>query len=408
MSNILKFAAKNVSANKKRTMITLAVIVIGLCSINIGKGIMSGMQRESELSVTQGRTGEIQIHKQGYFDAGEFNLLSYAMSNASALQDEVRQTEGVEEVSGRIQFGGLLAKGDEIAVVVFCKAIDTINEVKVCPRIKDNIIAGRFLTSDDSNGAVIADGLRKGIGAKLGDYIIVVANTKDGYQNAVELKIVGIIKEKAAQANTRLVYLSQEKTQQLLYMGDEVTEIVIRASQKQKLEFLNEGLNHLLNNRGLESNTWRDVSAFFVGVMEKQNAVVFALCLIFYCIVISSIANTMVLSLFERKKEIGTMMAIGIKYKHVIKLIIMESTIIGSIGSFIGVLLSAVIISILNNTGMSYKPPTGDDLVTIYPLINSTFMVFSFVLGFLSAILGSIYPAMKVLQVNPIDALRTV
>jgi putative ABC transport system permease protein len=116
----------------------------------------------------------------------------------------------------------------------------------------------------------------------------------------------------------------------------------------------------------------------------------------------------MVLSLFERKKEIGTMMAIGIKYKHVIKLIIMESTIIGSIGSFFGVLLSAVIISILNNTGMSYKPPTGDDMVTIYPLINSTFMVFSFVLGFLSAILGSIYPAMKVLQVNPIDALRTV
>jgi putative ABC transport system permease protein len=389
-------------------MITLAVIVIGLCSINIGKGIMSGMQRESELSVTQGRTGEIQIHKQGYFDAGEFNLLSYSMNNASALQDEVRQTEGVEDVSGRIQFGGLLAKGDEIAVVVFCKAIDTINEVKVCPRIKDNIIAGRFLTIDDSNGAVIADGLRKGIGAKLGDYIIIVANTKDGYQNAVELKIVGIIKEKAAQANTRLVYLSQEKTQELLYMGDEVTEIVLRASQKEKLESVNERLNHLLNNRGLESNTWRDVSAFFVGVMEKQNAVVFALCLIFYCIVISSIANTMVLSLFERKKEIGTMMAIGIKYKHVIKLIIMESTIIGSIGSFVGVLLSAVIISILSNTGMSYKPPTGDDMVTIYPLINSTFMVFSFVLGFLSAILGSIYPAMKVLQVNPIDALRTV
>jgi putative ABC transport system permease protein len=408
MSNILKFAAKNVSANKKRTMITLAVIVIGLCSINIGKGIMSGMQRESELSVTQGRTGEIQIHKQGYFDAGEFNLLSYSMNNASALQDEVRQTEGVEDVSGRIQFGGLLAKGDEIAVVVFCKAIDTINEVKVCPRIKDNIIAGRFLTIDDSNGAVIADGLRKGIGAKLGDYIIIVANTKDGYQNAVELKIVGIIKEKAAQANTRLVYLSQEKTQELLYMGDEVTEIVLRACQKEKLESVNERLNHLLNNRGLESNTWRDVSAFFVGVMEKQNAVVFALCLIFYCIVISSIANTMVLSLFERKKEIGTMMAIGIKYKHVIKLIIMESTIIGSIGSFVGVLLSAVIISILSKTGMSYNPPTGDDMVTIYPLINSTFMVFSFVLGFLSAILGSIYPAMKVLQVNPIDALRTV
>ena len=66
MLKILKFAFNNVAANKKRTLITLAVIIIGLCSINIGKGLMAGLQKESELGVTEGRTGEIQIHKQGY------------------------------------------------------------------------------------------------------------------------------------------------------------------------------------------------------------------------------------------------------------------------------------------------------------------------------------------------------
>ncbi|MGD9246230.1 MAG: ABC transporter permease [Desulfobacterales bacterium] len=408
MLRILRFAANNVTANKKRTLLTIAVIIIGLCSINIGKGIMSGMQKESELSVTEGRTGEIQIHKQGYFDSSELNILNYSINNASRLQDELKRIEGVEDVAGRIQFGGLLAKGDETAVVVFCRAADIANEVKVCPKIKDNIIEGRFLTEDDANGAVIAEGLQKGIGANLGDFIIVVANTKDGFQNAVELEIVGIIKEKAAQANTRLVYLSMEKAQELLYMGDEVTEIVMKTSENSNVDVLNQRLNHLLKNRGLESNTWVDVSAFFVGVMEKQNVVVFALCLIFYCIVISSITNTMVLTLFERQKEIGTMMAIGIKSGHVIRLIIMESTIIGFIGSLMGILLSALVIVVLNRIGLSYKPPAGADLVTIYPLINPSFMFLSFVLGVLSAIVGSIYPARKVLQVNPIDALRTV
>ena len=76
MKNKLKFAVNNVVANKKRTLITLTVIIIGLCAINIGKGIMTGMQKESELSVTQGRTGEIQIHKQGYFDASEIRYSS--------------------------------------------------------------------------------------------------------------------------------------------------------------------------------------------------------------------------------------------------------------------------------------------------------------------------------------------
>jgi putative ABC transport system permease protein len=408
MLKILKFAANNVTANKKRTLLTIAVIIIGLCSINVGKGIMSGIQKDSELNVTEGRTGEIQIHKQGYFDSSELNILNYSINNASRLQDELKRIEGVEDVAGRIQFGGLLAKGDETAVVVFCRAADIANEVKVCPKIKDNIIEGRFLTEDDANGAVIAEGLQKGIGANLGDFIIVVANTKDGFQNAVELEIVGIIKEKAAQANTRLVYLSMEKAQELLYMGDEVTEIVMKTSENSNVDVLNQRLNHLLKNRGLESNTWVDVSAFFVGVMEKQNVVVFALCLIFYCIVISSITNTMVLTLFERQKEIGTMMAIGIKSGHVIRLIIMESTIIGFIGSLMGILLSALVIVVLNRIGLSYKPPAGADLVTIYPLINASFMFLSFVLGVLSAIVGSIYPARKVLQVNPIDALRTV
>lgn len=408
MLKILRFAANNIAANKKRTLITLAVIIIGLFSINIGKGIMSGMQKESKLSVTEGRSGEIQIHKQGYFDASELTMLNYAIDGYSQLHDELKRMEGIADVAGRIQFGGLLAKGDETAVLVFCRAADIENEVKVCPRIKDNVIEGRFLTKDDANGAVVASGLKKGIGANIGDLIIIVSNTKDGFQNAVEVEIVGIIEEKAAQANTRLVYLSIQKAQELLYMGDEATEIVMRTHENSDVDSLNQKLNHLLKSRGLESNTWVDVSEFFVGVMEKQNAIVFALCLIFYLIVICSITNTMMLTLFERKKEIGTMMAIGIKSRYVIRLIVIESTIIGVIGSLLGILLSAGVIVMLNRIGLSYQPPMGMNLVTIYPLINPPFMLLSFVLGVLSAIVGSIYPARKVLNVNPIDALRTV
>jgi len=408
MLKILKFAVNNVTANKKRTLITLAVIIIGLCSINIGKGLMAGLQKESELGVTEGRTGEIQIHKQGYFDASEFTMLNYSIDNFSQLQNELKRIEGIEYLAGRIQFGGLLAKGDETAVVVFCRAADIVNEVKVCTRIKESIIEGRFLTKDDANGAVVASGLKKGIGANVGDQIIIVANTKDGFQNAVELEIVGIIEEKAALANTRLVYLPIGKAQELLYMDNEVTEIVINTSENSNLDALSDSLNQLIQSRGLQSNTWKDVATFFVDIMKKQNAVVLILCLIFYLIVIASITNTMVLTLFERKKEIGTLMAIGIKAKDVILLIVMESTIIGVIGSLLGVLLSAIVIIILSNVGWTRSLPQTNTFVTIYPLINVPFMFLSLALGVLSSIVASIYPARKVLKVNPVDALRTV
>ncbi|MBW2194267.1 MAG: ABC transporter permease [Deltaproteobacteria bacterium] len=407
MKNILSFAAKNVTANRKRTLITIVTIVVGLCFINVGRGIMSGMQRESELSLTEGRTGEIQLHKRGYFDASELSNLSYSIPAYSQLQRELTDVEGVEYAAGRLQFGGMLAKEEELAVVVFCRAADVVNEVKVCPRILENIVEGRFLSKDETRGAVIASGLRKGIGANIGDLLIVVANTKDGFMNAIELEVIGIIEEKAAQANTRLVYMPMAKAQELLYMDDEVTEIVLKTSKDSDIDVLNGKLNHMFSGGGIESNTWKEVSAFFVDVMKKQDAVVFALCVIFYLIVISSITNTMMLTLWERKKEIGTMMALGIKGRHVIKLVVTESMIIGFVGSLIGILMSVLVITILSGTGLSYTPPQAASPVKIYPAIDLAFMFLSFVLGVLSSIAATIYPARKVLQVNPIDALRT-
>jgi len=101
-------------------------------------------------------------------------------------------------------------------------------------------------------------------------------------------------------------------------------------------------------------------------------------------------------------------MAIGIKAKDVILLIVMESTIIGVIGSLLGVLLSAIVIIILSNVGWTRSLPQTNTFVTIYPLINVPFMFLSLALGVLSSIVASIYPARKVLKVNPVDALRTV
>lgn len=406
MRNVVKVAARNVTANKKRTLITIVTITIGLCAINIGKGLISGMQRESKLNVTEGRTGEIQIHKQGFLDANELTTLDYSIDNYSGLRDELKEIEGIRHLSGRIQFGGLLAKEDE-TTVVFCRAADIENEIKVCPRIKENIIEGRFLTRDDTNGAVIASGLKNGLGVNLGESVIIVANTEDGYQNAVEVTVVGVIEEKTAQANKRLVYMPIRVARELLYMEDKVTEIAIKTDGGGDIDLLNDRLNSLLKGRSLESNTWKDVSAFFVDVMKKQNVVIFALCVIFYFIVVSSITNTMTLTVFERKKEIGTMMAIGIKAKEIIRLLVTESMIIGLLGSLSGIAISAVIIMILGRAGLTRTPPESTAPITIYPFISRPFMLLSFFLGILSSVAASVYPAGKVLRLNPVDALRS-
>lgn len=407
MNSILKIASRNLAANKRRTLITVVIITIGLCSVNTGKGIMSGMQKESELGVTEGRTGEIQIHKRGYFYASELTLLDYAIDDYRDLREEIMSIEGVRYVAGRIHFGGLVAT-EEQTTPVFCRGVEAANELKVCPRVTENIIEGRFLTANAADEAVMAGGLSKGIRVGLGDPVIIVANTEDGFQNAIEVEIVGIIEEKIAQANARLVYLPVGTAQRLLYMEDKVNEVVIKTDGRNEIEAVNRTINGRLRGRLLRSSTWKEVATFFVDVMRKQNVIILAVCFIFYFIVMSSITNTMTLAVFERKREIGTMMAVGIKPGYITRLIVVEGMMIGLLGSLVGIMASSAVIVILGAVGLTRTPPGSLVPVTINPFISWPFMMVSFGLGILSAVVASIYPARRTLEVDPADALRGV
>jgi putative ABC transport system permease protein len=286
--------------------------------------------------------------------------------------------------------------------------VEAANELKVCPRVTDNIIEGRFLAADGADEAVIAAGLSKGIRAELGDSVIIVANTEDGFQNAIEVEVVGIIEEKIAQANARLVYLPAATAQRLLYMDDKVNEIVMKTDGKEGIETVNRAINNRLRGRLLRSSTWKEVATFFVDVMRKQNVIILAVCFIFYFIVMSSITNTMTLAVFERKREIGTMMAVGLKPGYITRLIVVEGMLIGLLGSTAGVLASIAVIVILGGVGLTRTPPGSLAPVTIRPFISWPFMMVSFGLGILSAVVASIYPARRTLEVDPADALRSV
>jgi putative ABC transport system permease protein len=406
MKGIARIAVRNIALNRRRTGITLVTIVVAVGAINVGRGVIAGMQRESELNVTEGRTGEIQVHKAGYFEAGELTLLDYSIDGYSRLGHELASIGGVDHVAGRVQFGGLIAKGDE-TFAAFFRGVDAVDEVSVCPRIERDVVDGRFLTEADSTGAVVAGGLSRGAGIEPGDTVIVVANTRDGFQNAVQLEIVGVVEERMTQANRRLVYVPIAAAQDLLYMDDSVTEIVIKTDGKHDVGALNSEINWFLGGLSLESTTWKDVSTFFVDVMRKQDAVILALCLIFYLIVISSIANTMTLAVFERKREIGTMAAIGMKPGYITRLIVAESTVIGIVGSLAGMTLGAGVIMIMGRVGITRVLPDSTAPITIYPLLGLRFMLATLLLGVASSIVAAVYPVRRALEVSPVEALRS-
>ena len=406
MKDIMRIAVRNIALNRRRTVITLVTIVVAVGAINIGRGVIAGMQRESELNITEGRTGEIQLHKSGYFDASELTLLDYSIDNYSELRDELGSLPGVEHVAGRVEFGGLIAIGDE-TFAAFFRGVDAVDEISVCPRIKEDITAGRFLAATDSSACVTAGGLSRGAGMEPGDTVIVVAATRDGFQNAIELEIVGVVEEKMARANRRLVYLPVAAAHNLLYMNDSVTEIAIKTDGKNDIGLLSREINRIVGGRSLESNTWKEVSAFFVDVMRKQNGVILALCLVFYFIVMSSIANTMTLSVFERKREIGTMAAIGIKPGDISRLIVTEGMVIGIIGSLAGLALGAGVITVMGRVGITRMLPESTAPVTVYPLIGLRFMGLTFLLGVASSVIASVYPVRRALEINPVEALRS-
>jgi putative ABC transport system permease protein len=404
---ILKIAVRNTRRNVKRTSITILTVVIGVFVIVFAGAVVKGFQNETIIQMIETRTGDVQIHKAGYRETLEILPLDLAF-NYNEVISELQKIDGIDNISGRVLFSGQMVTQEE-STVLLGKAIDVENEIAICPRLKENMIAGEFLSFEDKNMIVLTRDSADKLNIKIGDTFLLFAVSHKGAINATEFILKGVFEPPFPDSNKKLGYLPLRTAQELLLMDGLVTEVVLKKKPNENIDILTGKINEAFVGGQFEINTWREIEQILITMLDKQGLLSIVVSIILFIIVFSTIMNTMLMVVLERTSEIGTMMAIGYKRKHILALFVCEGTLKGLIGGAIGTLLGGAIVHIVNIVGIPLTKP-GVEKVTfiLRPEIDIKLIVLALLFSIGAAALASLYPANRGATMNPVEALRSI
>ena len=255
--------------------------------------------------------------------------------------------------------------------------------------------------------------IAKGMKVKPGDTVVLVATNKDGSVNGLNFIVQGIL-EGISGPGGRDGYMHIDDAKELLRMEEpEISEIAVRLKDPKQIPTvdreLQASLGSLTNQQGqpaVEIHTWDQLSPFAsIASMIEMLDVFIKIMLV--SIVLISIMNVMLMAVFERIREIGTISAIGTTPRKILALFVTEGFLLGVFGSVVGVIISLITIYTLNMTTLSFSFGRQENLV-LAPTIAVADVVMITVVVLAVAVLASLQPAWKAARMDPIVALRHV
>lgn len=411
MNNILKISYRNLKRNGRRTLLTASLITIGVVFVLIYTALSGSFKSYTVGQITDSLMGHIQIHKKGYV-ASVDNLPLDRNLNAKMLEfiePQLKENALVESYSYRIKFGAMFSNFTSTTNIRL-NAIDPQKEFKTLPLLEGRIMDMNVTFKPGE--IIVPELLIKGMDVKIGDTIVLVANNKNGSVNGINLKVAGIVGQIMGPGG-RDGYIHMEDAKKALRMNNdlEVSEIVIRLKDVEKLGVAEKSLQPILekvNKEGksvFEIHTWEKLSPFY-NIIKMIDIMNISIQTILISIVLISILNVMMMSVFERVREIGTIAAMGTPPLTIVKLFLCEGLMLGVFGAVLGSVLSSGIVYVLNIVKITYSfgQQSGLELAPKLSLgeIGSVSLVV-----ILISLVASISPAIKASRLDPVEALRS-
>lgn len=404
----LKLAIRNVFRNRRRTVITLAGMGFGATSIILFGGFVNFIYVGVRENTIRSQIGHIQLYRSGFSERGAIAPFDYMIGNYDEIRALLSQIPHVQDVMPRLGFSGLISTGETTAPFAG-SGVHPESEAALASFTR--IVDGQELASRDQRGVLLGLGLARGLGVKPGDDLTLLTTTRGGAINALAVKVRGVWESGEKAYDDRFLKATIGEVQRLLDNEHEVQSIVILLDRTEHTPFVRDRIAALIKERGLalEVKTWEDLALRYHQVRQLFSNIFNTLTLIVSVIVVLSIANTMMMAIFERTREIGTVMALGTRRRGVIVMFILEGLALGVMGGMLGLALGAILAKIISMYGIAMPPPPGSTRgFTAEILLVPEILTRAFWLSLLTAVLSSLYPAWRASRLDVVEALRHV
>ncbi|MCW8330780.1 ABC transporter permease [Photobacterium sp. SDRW27] len=400
---LVKLAWRNLWRNKLRTGIMLSAMIFGLIGVVSMMGFLTGMYGSMIHNAIAWQTSHIQVHNTRYLNNPDINS---TIVNAKAIIDRIQQQPGVIAWSPRFLADGMVASARSSRGVRI-NGIDLASEAQVTP-LASSIKQGEWLSLEGRNPVLVSGKIAERLRLKVGSKVVLTFTNASGDVTGAAFRVRGIFKTPSSGFDEGNVFVRRADLMALAGIGG-VHEIAVLLDDDNAAFALSDKLQGLTS----EKNTVRDwqqvqpMLASIINQMGTSNAIMLG---IFVAALGFGIVNIMLMSVFERTREFGVLMAVGMQKHKVFLLIMLETTWLGTTGASLGILGGVGLMHMLQQTGIPLGTMAeglgafGVDTI-LYPIVSMSDYQMIFMTVVAASMLAALYPARQILKQRPVDAM---
>jgi ABC-type lipoprotein release transport system permease subunit len=403
---ITVLAWRNLWRNYRRTGIMLMAIVLGVWAMIFMNSLMIGMVDGMVKGGIRNLPGHAQIHHVHYRDDPS---VDNSMSMPSGELLAALGNEAVQGWSARVRVPAMVSSERDNRGAVLL-GVDPQQELGVGFDGAD-LVAGRFLESADDKGLVVGAKLLERLETRLGKRVVVMSQDPDNNVAERGFRIVGVYTAEMESQEEVFVYAGRDTVQQLLSMGDAVSEVAIVGDSYRDLGAWYPALEQAVGD-DLELLDWQHLDSYLGTMLGVQDGMALVLIVVIFIALSFGLVNTMVMAVFERIREIGLMQALGMRPSSILYQILVEAFILLAIGLLLGNTLAVLSILPLESgidiSGMADAAEMMGMSATLYPTLRVGTMVMASIVVVVLGLLASLLPAWRASQFKPVEALHKI
>lgn len=399
-------AWRNVWRNKGRSLVVIGAMVIGIWAMAFGGGFLQSFLTSYIESSIKHETSNGQVHQPEFTQDYD---IRYYIKDYSSVLDFLEQTPSVEAVTARSLVNGMISSSRQ-ATGVKIIGVNPDEEAQVT-ELNTLIVDGTYFEGISSNPVLIGNKLAEKLKVNVKSKVVLTFQDIDGNITAGRFRVAGILKASSIAINESSAYVLKSDLNRLLNIGDNVHEIAYTTVAGTDDQALAKTVQTNFTDDKVES--WKEISPALVFMEQWMAATLKILIIIIMSALAFGIINTMLMAVLERIRELGMLMALGMKRTKVFLMIMLETIYLSTVGGPVGLLIGYATIAYLGKTGIDLTDYSegleaiGYDSV-LYPLLQPMDYV-QIVIGVITtAFLASIYPAWKAIKLKPIEALHTI
>jgi len=408
MITLWRIAFRNLGRNRRRSALTLVAVALGMGLLVVLAGLVEG---EIDLALRNGirlQTGHLQVRDESY-EEEEFSLAwEDLLENPRDLAAQAEALEEVRVAAPVLWANGILSAREE-SVSVRVVGIDPRSEAHA--PFREGLAAGQFLDPDDRDGILIGQRLAKSLELDVGSDVSLLVSTANQQPDEAIFTIRGLFNTGVPAYDETTVLLPLDKAQAFTRAEDRASAVWMLLHDREEAE----DVAASLRAPQFEIVTWRELNSALLNAVEQSMGIMVLMYLVMLAVVAVIVANTLLMSIFERTQEMGILAALGMKGRQILMMFLLEAGTLGAMGVVLGILLGGLGVLYLATVGVNIGDMTTavaySDMAipsTIYAEFAVQETITLSIASLLITILASLYPAWLGARMEPAEALRAL